>query len=114
MGAGRRSGGWGRGWGLLDKPHVTCGCKTTEPQTTEQTQRTAACSCGNLVKKTVPLDVITFKCSKHNRCMYDWCSCVRAQELCESRGGRPGLPVLNKPPGFYGRKATLNQSVPVP
>ena len=24
----------------------------------------------------------------------------RAQELCESRGGRPGLPVPNKPGGF--------------
>ena len=34
---------------------------------------------------------------------------VRAQpELCESRGGRPGLPVPNKPDGFCGRKATRN------
>ena len=32
----------------------------------------------------------------------------RAQELCESRGGRPGLPVPNKPGGFCGRKVTLN------
>ena len=30
---------------------------------------------------------------------------VTAQELCESRDGRPGLPVPNCP---YGRKATLN------
>ena len=29
---------------------------------------------------------------------------VRAQELCESRGGRPGLPVPNKRDGFCGRK----------
>ena len=28
---------------------------------------------------------------------------VRGQELCESRGGRPGLPVPNKPYGFCGR-----------
>ena len=28
-----------------------------------------------------------------------------AQELCESRGGRPGLPVLNGPYGLCGRKA---------
>ena len=34
----------------------------------------------------------------------------RAQELCESRGGRPGLPVPNKPDGFScGRKATLKR-----
>ena len=33
---------------------------------------------------------------------------VRVQELCESRGGRLGLPVPNKPYGFCGRKATLN------
>ena len=32
----------------------------------------------------------------------------RAQELCESRGGRPGLHVPNKSGGFCGRKATLN------
>ena len=29
----------------------------------------------------------------------------RAQKLCESRGGRPGLPVPDKPDGFCGRKA---------
>ena len=32
----------------------------------------------------------------------------RVQELCESRDGRPGLPVPNKPDGFCGRKETLN------
>ena len=33
----------------------------------------------------------------------------RAQELCESRGGRPGLPVPNSPHDLCGRKAaTLN------
>ena len=31
----------------------------------------------------------------------------RAQELCESLGGCPGLPVPDKPEGFCGRKATL-------
>ena len=32
----------------------------------------------------------------------------RVQELCESRDGRPGLPVPNSPYGLCGRKATLN------
>ena len=32
----------------------------------------------------------------------------RIQELCESRGARPGLPVPNSPYGLYGRKTTLN------
>ena len=32
----------------------------------------------------------------------------RAQQLCESRGGRPGLPVPNSPYDLCGRKATLN------
>ena len=32
----------------------------------------------------------------------------RAQELCEIRGGRPGLPVPNSPYGLCGRKATVN------
>ena len=31
----------------------------------------------------------------------------RDQGLCESRGGRPGLPVPNKPYGFCGPKAPL-------
>ena len=34
-----------------------------------------------------------------------------SQELCESRGGRPGLPVHNRPDGLCGRKATLNRAV---
>ena len=33
----------------------------------------------------------------------------KAQELCERRAGRPGLPVPNKPDGFSGRKTTVNQ-----
>ena len=36
---------------------------------------------------------------------------VRSQELCESGGGRPGLPVPNGPYGLCGRKATLNSLV---
>ena len=32
----------------------------------------------------------------------------RAQELCESRAGRPGVPACNSPHGFCGRKPTLN------
>ena len=33
---------------------------------------------------------------------------VSTQKLCESRGGRPGLPVPNSPYGLCGRKATPN------
>ena len=33
---------------------------------------------------------------------------LRIQELRESRGGHPGLPVHNSPCGLCGRKATLN------
>ena len=40
--------------------------------------------------------------------MFTYLFCVRAQELCEGRGGRSGLPVPNKPHGFCGRKAILN------
>ena len=32
---------------------------------------------------------------------------TRAQELCESRGGRPGLPIPKSPYGLCGCKATL-------
>ena len=35
---------------------------------------------------------------------------IRAQELCESRCDRPGLPVPNRSHGFCGCKATLNQT----
>ena len=33
---------------------------------------------------------------------------VGGRELCESRGGRSGLPVANNPCGLCGRKATSN------
>ena len=33
----------------------------------------------------------------------------RAQELCESRGGRPGLPVPNSLYGLCERKVTLEE-----
>ena len=33
----------------------------------------------------------------------------RAQELCESGGGRPGFPVPNSPCGLCGRKAALTE-----
>ena len=34
------------------------------------------------------------------------------QELCKSRGGRPGLSVLTtQPSGFLGRKAILNHAL---
>ena len=35
----------------------------------------------------------------------------RAQELCESGGGRPGLPVPNSPYALCGRLATLNLNI---
>ena len=35
-------------------------------------------------------------------------SVLQPQELCESRGGRPELPVHNSHYGLCGRKATLN------
>ena len=35
----------------------------------------------------------------------------RAQELCEIRGGRPGLPVPNNPYGLFGCSATVNQNL---
>ena len=38
----------------------------------------------------------------------------RAQELCEGRGGRPGLPVPNKPYGLCGRKAPWKKKTPWP
>ena len=37
--------------------------------------------------------------------------CTRAQELCESRGGCPGLPVPNSPYSLCGRKATLKDEI---
>ena len=37
---------------------------------------------------------------------------IRAQELCESRGGRPGLPsLIHSPYGLCGRKATLKKKL---
>ena len=52
-----------------------------------------------LTSLMVSVDVkhhVSFKCT------------VRAQELCECRGGRPGLSFPNNPYGECGRKATLD------
>ena len=38
-------------------------------------------------------------------------SVLRVKELCESGGGRPGLPVPNNPYCFCGCKVTLNCSI---
>ena len=35
----------------------------------------------------------------------------RAQVLCESRGGRPGLPISNSPYPHCGRKATFEEEL---
>ena len=35
---------------------------------------------------------------------------IIVQELCESRGGRPGAVRPNEPSGFRGRKAILNHA----
>ena len=43
----------------------------------------------------------------------DLCSSVRAQELSESRGERPGLPVPDKPDGSCGRTATFKRKTNV-
>ena len=40
--------------------------------------------------------------------IFNFLTSCRAQELCESQGGRPGLPVPNTPCGLCGRKAVLN------
>ena len=36
---------------------------------------------------------------------------IRGQEVCESGGGRPVLPVPNNPYGFCGCKATLKKNI---
>ena len=42
--------------------------------------------------------------------MYGCSMSFRALELCESRGGRPGLPVPNSPYGLCERKAASDLS----
>ena len=36
-----------------------------------------------------------------------------AQGLCESRGGRPGIPAPNSPCGLCGREATIEQRITI-
>ena len=50
-------------------------------------------------------NISQLKLAKHLQCL------CRAQELCESGGGRPGLPANNIPYGLCGRKATLSLNV---
>ena len=44
------------------------------------------------------------------KCEAVWSRFIRTQEMCERRGGRPGLPVLNGPYSLCGREATLEES----
>ena len=39
-----------------------------------------------------------------------WAAQKSVQELSESRSGRPGLPVANRPDGFCERKATMKRN----
>ena len=62
---------------------------------------------GGTAFKTTP-EVVSFslmRTERHTAQPY----IVRAQELCESRGERTGLPVPNGPYGLCGRKATLKK-----
>ena len=59
----------------------------------------AVLSSPSIVVRTVSVDV-----KQH------WNTAVRTWEPCESRGGRPELPVPNSPYGLCGRKATLNMN----
>ena len=67
-----------------------------------------------LVAKTRWLIQVRTKKRKKNHTKFGFYTLhrFRVQELCESRGGRPGLPGPNKPYGFCGRKATLNRITP--
>ena len=56
----------------------------------------------SLVVRTVSVDV-----KQHWTVVSESCGAV-----CESRGGRPGLPVSNSPYGLCGRTATLNELLP--
>ena len=46
---------------------------------------------------------------KHHVYLLHFYSTVQ-EPLCDCRGGRPGLPILNSPYGLCGRKATLNRA----
>ena len=58
----------------------------------------------SLISLLVSVDV------KHH--IYLLISTVRVQELCESRGSRPGLPLPNSSYGLCGRKDTLKKKIP--
>ena len=59
---------------------------------------------------TTPLTYGHERCERANIVLVGSMSTLRAQELCESRGGRPGLHVSNCPYGLCGRRATLNSN----
>ena len=44
-----------------------------------------------------------------NKYIYNETVNIRAQEVCESRGGRPGLPVSSSLYGLCGPKATVDE-----
>ena len=90
-----------------NSPYGLCGRKTTL-NSNSRTSKLRSCvkvtvdvlSFPSLIVRTVSVD------SKQHRIQR-----YRAQELHESRGGRPGLPVPDNSHGLCGRKATLNCSI---
>ena len=70
--------------------------------------RDSACEVRHVGRSTMTL--LSWACATS---LIFWSSIqlCRTQELCESRGGRPGPPVPNSPYGLFGCKATLENSV---
>ena len=56
----------------------------------------------SLIVRTVSVDVKQHLKKKKKKTQ------IRTQEMCESRGGRPGLPIPNQD-GLCGHKATLEE-----
>ena len=63
---------------------------------------------GNWQGKMNLMPSTAMRCIKRCLTTSDCMHASRAQELCESRGGHPGLPVHNSPYSLCRRKVTLN------
>ena len=98
------SGGGRPGLPVPNSPHGLCGRKQhLKKRWFGSEDEVAFLGSPSLI--LIVLVVFVDSVKQHSKKKGVW---FRAHELCESRGGRPGLPVPDSPYSVCGRKATLN------
>ena len=99
---------------LINPPHA-CAASTNKGWTVATTGQEVQSHCQALATNDRSLSYFggvsaTATEPRVKRTEEDYSLTQSPEAVCESRGGRPGLPVPNSPYGLWGRKATLTSA----